>query len=97
MLTEAFCTFVVFPCAFGSIKSKAAGVIEGEVSRRNTNNRNTISVMELMLNSALTLFLPRKFIIRAHLECQGNQQLSLPFGAPLYPCALPNGYSPYRQ
>ena len=64
MLTEMFCIFVVFPFAFGRIKSSASGVIAGEVSKKKTNNRNTISVIEDMLNSGLTLFLPRKFIIK---------------------------------
>ena len=63
MLTERFCLLLVFPFAFGKIRSSASGVIAGEVSRKNTSNRNTISVIELILNSGLTLFLPRRFIL----------------------------------
>src|SRR5690606_4608958 len=97
MLTDAFCTFEVFPLAFGSIKSNASGVIAGEVSRKNTNNRNTISVIELMLNSALTLFLPRKFIKQARLTCPENLPPWLPFDGPLYRCAPLNDCNPYRR
>src|SRR5690625_4398670 len=97
MLTDALCTLVVFPCALGNNKSSALGVIAGEVSKKNTNNKNTMSVMELILNSALTLFRPLKFIIQAHLTCQESQRLWLPFGVPLYPFVLQGDYTPYRQ
>src|SRR5690606_2471933 len=63
ILTDRFETFVVFPFAFGKIRSNASGVMAGEVSMKKINNRKTISVIELMLKSALTLFLLLKFIL----------------------------------
>jgi hypothetical protein len=60
MVTETFCVLVDFPFAFGKSKSRAFGALD--VSIKNTNNRNTISVIDDMLNSGLTLFLPFSFI-----------------------------------
>ena len=61
ILTETFCVLVDLPFAFGSNKSNAFG--EFAVSMKNINNRNTISVIEDMLKSGLTLFLPFSFTL----------------------------------
>ena len=51
-----------FPLALGNNKSNALGAFE--VSIKKTNNKKTMSVIEDMLNSGLTLFLPFNFIWR---------------------------------
>ena len=56
-----FCVFVDFPFALGKSKSKALG--EFAVNIKNINNKKTISVMDDILKSGLTLFLPFNFIL----------------------------------
>ena len=63
MLTDRFCLLLVFPFALGKIRSRASGVMAGEVNRKNTSSKKTMSVILLILNSGLTLFLPRRFIL----------------------------------
>ena len=44
--------------------SSALVVTKDDVMMKKMSNKNTRSVIELMLNSALTLLLDRKFIVR---------------------------------
>src|SRR3970040_1551158 len=64
MLTAIFLLLSVFPFALGSTKSKAFVVTMVDVSIKNISNKNTMSVIDDILNSALTLFRPLKFISR---------------------------------
>jgi hypoxanthine-guanine phosphoribosyltransferase len=51
---------VVLPLALGKIRSSALGLLE--VNKKNISSRNTMSVIEDILNSGLILFLPFNFI-----------------------------------
>lgn len=85
MLTVVFLLLSVFPFAFGRTKSNALVVTIVDVNIKKINNKNTISVIDDILNSVETLFLVLpNFIILAHLISQGNLLHWLPFDLPLY-------------
>src|SRR5690606_1592119 len=65
MVTETFCVLVDFPFALGKSRSSALGALA--VNMKNTNNRKTMSVIDAMLNSALTLLRPFSFMVEGYM------------------------------
>ena len=85
ILTEVLLLLSVFPFAFGNTKAYALVVTIVDVSIKNISNKKTMSVMDDMLNSALTLFLPLKFMImQGRLISLRSQPHWLPFDEQFY-------------
>ncbi len=59
METETVSFFTDLDLLLGNTRSNALVVTRVEVSMKNINNRNTMSVIDDMLKSGLTLFLVR--------------------------------------